>query len=54
MELILDTKNKTIKIKTDKDTTAENLIKNIQYTLKNKLKDYTIKSIKTTEPIKKD
>ena len=46
MELIVNTEDKTIEIKTDKSTTAEDLIRNIKHTLKARLDDFKIKKIK--------
>jgi hypothetical protein len=49
MELFVNTEDKTLKIKTDKATTVEELIYNIKHTLKEKISEYKIKSIKTKE-----
>lgn len=47
MELIVNIEEKTLEIKTDKTTTAEELVVNINHTLREKIADYKIKSIKT-------
>lgn len=48
MELIINTGERTISIKVDKTTSAKELVKNLEHTLKvNNLGDFKIKSIKT-------